>query len=460
MRLANSTFRTALTTALRAGPSDAGQLAAAAGISGRTVLRILAEMGDSVVATGAARRRRYSLRKPVRGQEAQQPLYVIDPQGRATELAPFSLLHPEGSWCPLAPAWPCEEESRDGLWPGLPYPLYDMRPQGYLGRHLARELHEALAVDADPSTWDDETIVHVLTREGSDCSGNLVLGDAALKKLQAQWVMPVQPVEEALLADHYAEMATGAGKHGVAQSSAAGEFPKFTALREGPQNSLTPHVIVKFSGAGEGETTRRWASLLACEHLAIRHAGTLQGVRASTTRILHAQGRSFLESERFDRVGQHGRLALVSLQTASDHLLGLGTQDWPSHAAGLAKAGYFADGDVQAVCRLWWFGRLIANTDMHLGNLALFVEGGRFSLAPAFDMLPMRYAPLPGGEVPVLPPWQPLLPLPAQRGVWQQACGAALAFWREAAADQRVEQVLREDFANNALALEKVAERV
>jgi len=52
--------------------------------------------------------------------------------------------------------------------------------------------------------------------------------------------------------------------------------------------------------------------------------------------------------------------------------------------------------------------RLIANTDMHLGNLTFHVEG-TFRLAPAYDMLPMAYAPLPGGEV---AKWQCALSIP------------------------------------------------
>jgi hypothetical protein len=39
---------------------------------------------------------------------------------------------------------------------------------------------------------------------------------------------------------------------------------------------------------------------------------------------------------------------------------------------------------------IWWFGRLIGNTDMHLGNLA-FVPG--LNVAPVYDMLPAMYAP-------------------------------------------------------------------
>jgi len=48
---------------------------------------------------------------------------------------------------------------------------------------------------------------------------------------------------------------------------------------------------------------------------------------------------------------------------------------------------------------LWCFGRLINNTDMHLGNLSLAIEGDVFRLLPLYDMCSMGFAPKSGGEV-------------------------------------------------------------
>lgn len=86
---------------------------------------------------------------------------------------------------------------------------------------------------------------------------------------------------------------------------------------------------------------------------------------------------------------------------------------------------------------MWWFGRLIGNTDMHTGNLSFVPQGKLLALAPAYDMLPMMYAPLAGGEVPVRA-FEPALPRHAERAVWLQACEAACAFWREVLHDERV----------------------
>ncbi len=116
--------------------------------------------------------------------------------------------------------------------------------------------------------------------------------------------------------------------------------------------------------------------------------------------------------------------------------------DWTAFAAALVKARWLGEEDAKAIGHLWWFGRLIANTDMHLGNLSFRPRQGRLHLAPAYDMLPMRYAPLPGGELPTDDFTFPL-PLPQARAVWLTACRAALDFWSRMADDSRISDGFR-----------------
>jgi hypothetical protein len=70
---------------------------------------------------------------------------------------------------------------------------------------------------------------------------------------------------------------------------------------------------------------------------------------------------------------------------------------WFPAAMGLRQAGLIDD---QALTDIRWldlFGRLIANTDMHGGNLAFFARGvGVTGLAPAYDLSPSLYAPIQG----------------------------------------------------------------
>ena len=416
---------------------------------------MLQELGDRVVSTGKARRTRYALRRDLRGVFGALPLYEVDGAGRAERVSQLELVRPEGSCLPLAgTGWPVPDESRDGWWGGLAYPLHDMRPQGYMGRQFARAEHRQLGVSANPHEWGDDDIAHVLNRTGSDASGNLILGDPAFEHWQALRLAPTAPLKSRALGAAYARLAEQAVGAGVVGSSAAGEFPKFAAMRE-RSGSATPHVLVKFSGADRSAAVRRWSDLLVAEHLALECAATLPGIASAASRIVEQAGRTFLEVERFDRHGLFGRSRLVCLTTLDAALLGAGTSDWSVLAARFEALGLLDAVAVDRILRLWWFGRLIANTDMHTGNLS-FVPQETLVLAPAYDMLPMLYAPLPGGELPSRR-FEPALPLPPQREAWSVACAAALAFWRMAAADARISAGFRRVCKANAARLDEVA---
>jgi len=458
----------ALRAALAAqAPASAAGLAAALGVSVPTLHRLLQRLvPQEWVTAGKARRARYALRRPLagrRGGVADLPVYAVDRAGLARPLAPLAVLQGGGCWMPLGGSgWPVPDESRDGWWPGLPYPLYDMRPQGYMGRLFARAEHAALGVPLDPQDWSDDDVLLALSLRGLDTSGDWIVGDEAHALWQARRLAQTASLAPEDTPAAYAQLAEQAVALGVPGASAAGEFPKFAARRTAPGDvaSDTPHVLVKFSGAGtgasDGPTVRRWADLLVCEHLALVHAARLPGVHAAHTRVLRHAGRTFLESERFDRHGEHGRSPLCSLETVNAALLGEPSRDWGLLAARLVRAGLLGDDDAAAIIRLWWFGRLIANTDMHLGNLAFRPVAGRLALAPVYDMLPMLHAPLPGGEVP-LRSFEPPLPPPGQRTAWHAACGAALSFWREAAQDGRISPEFRALCAQHAGQLERVA---
>ena len=176
-------------------------------------------------------------------------------------------------------------------------------------------------------------------------------------------------------------------------SSAGGEQPKFGAVTAGAP------VLVKFSPAGDAPADQRWRDLLVCEALALQ---TLQaaGIAAAQTDIVQAAGRVFLQSRRFDRTAQ-GRVGMVSLEMYDAHYIGNGSKIGPNWAAtamqtGRAGAESLSAADIQTLCLLDAFGALIANTDRHHGNVSLLLHQHRWQLAPAYDMLPMFYAPVCG----------------------------------------------------------------
>jgi hypothetical protein len=437
----------------------AADLAQALGVSVPTLHRLLQERAEPILVAGQARRTRYALRRAVRGDPGEYPLYAVDTSGRAVQVASLTAVAPAGCWVSLRGTdWPVVDEAREGWWEGLPYPLYDMRPQGYLGRQLARAVHCALAVPDNPNLWNDDDILFALSRIGSEMSGNLILGDDACERWQQDGLAQAEPLSEHGTAAAYVQLAAQAVAAGVPGSSAAGEFPKFPARRD-LAGRPTPHVLVKFSGADDSPAVRRWSDLLVCEHLALECARTLPQVESAHSRVLSQAGRTFLEVERFDRHGPRGRSPLCSLETLNAALLGMGTQDWACLADGLAAAKLLESEDVVCIHRLWWFGRLIANSDMHLGNLSFRPSGGRLRLAPTYDMLPMRYAPLPGGELPAAE-WTPSLPLPGHRDHWLVACRAAVHFWDLVAADTRIGAAVRGLGRVHRQGLRELAERV
>jgi len=417
----------------------AAELATALEVSGPTVLRMLREEAASVLAAGQARRRRYAWLRPLKGRAATLNLYAVGHDGRAQAQAPLSLIAPQGSHLMLdAAVWPVPGESMDGWWERLPLPLQDMRPQGFMGRHFARRHHRQLGLPADPAHWRDEDVLFALSSPwGGDAGGDLIVGDEALESWQQARRQGGRPLPPRKAGQHYLTLAEEAVSVGPAGSSAAGEFPKFTAERELP-GAHTPHVIVKFSGADDSAAVRRWSDLLVCECLALQAmARAWPDVAVAATRIVQQGGRTFLESERFDRHGEAGRSPLISLGTVDAYFLGAGLNDWPALAQRLHALRLLEAADVDRIARIWWFGRLIGNTDMHAGNLSFEPMAGRLRLAPAYDMLPMMYAPLAGGEVPGRR-FEAKVPLPAQREVWLQACRAALGFWDDVQRDGRI----------------------
>jgi serine/threonine protein kinase HipA of HipAB toxin-antitoxin module len=235
----------------------------------------------------------------------------------------------------------------------------------------------------------------------------------------------------------YVQKAEEVLANGEAGSSAGGEFPKFTALRM--LAGQPTHVIVKFSGSDGSSGSLRWADLLVCEHIALNTVRAHLGLRAAVSRIHQAGGRTFLEVERFDRHGELGRLPLCSWSAINAALFGLGGRPWTDAADALCLRGLISAESHSQLQQLWLFGQLIANTDMHDGNLSF--EPG-LQLAPVYDMLPMAYAPVRGLELPTRD-FQPALPLPAEQNSWRIAASAAEHFWRAAAEDTRISPEFR-----------------
>ena len=447
------------------GRLPAGELQRALGVSRATLMRRVRVAGEDIIVRGSARRTVYAARRALRGSKAALPLYRVDAQGTVLQIARLDLTHPDGCAVEFLAdfGWPLDEEMQRGGFDGLPYPLQDMRPQGFLGRRFARHHAALLQVPEDPTAWSDDHALHALSLVGADPLGDLILGEAACRR----WLERVQAmrlghggglVDDEGMPQAYGRLAESAMAQGLVGSSAGGEFPKFEAVRRDSQGQVR-HMLVKFSGSDDAPGTRRWADLLVCEHLAGRVLAAHLGVRAVASRIHRFGARTFLEVERFDRHGPCGRSGVASWAAVNGALLGLAGVPWPEAARQLLARGWLTAQDAGHTELLWYFGQCIANNDMHDGNLSFepAVLKGRpaLRLAPAYDMLPMAYAPVRGVE---LPAWEfrPKPPLPAERQTWEVAARAALAFWQAAADDARISAGFRGLCAENAGVLRRL----
>ena len=363
-------------------------------------------------------------------------MYRLDANARPRRLGQLQALHGGGFVLDADHPLPAFTHGafargpRTGLYPGLPWFLDDARPQGFLGRAFARRFGPDIGAPADLRSWQADDIVLSLLRFSTDGPGDLLLGDAALEQAMQALLQPTDVIDGTDVPNAYALRADAALRGELVGSSAAGEQPKFTARLHQRDGTLLP-VIVKFSERADTAAAQRWADLLHCEHL----AGEVlcdHGLPAAESHVVIGDGRVFLQSTRFDRNRHGGRHGFVSLAALDAAHYGHGRLPWWDFAAELQCDGWLEAADAQRLAILGWFGALIGNTDMHLGNAGLVLGDGRpLALAPSYDMLPMLWSPGAQGAL-VEREFQPALPNPQQQPQWREAAQAAQVFWREA----------------------------
>ncbi len=272
---------------------------------------------------------------------------------------------------------------------------------------------------------------------GEDLPGNVVVGHECLRRALARSAdLPGgNAISEADRESCYPQQAMEIARS-LPGSSAGGEQPKFLVTLRDDSGGFQP-VLVKFSAPMDQPTGRRWADLLLCEfhaHQVLAEAG----LSNPGARLLDANGRRFLEIPRFDRVGAGGRRGVVTLEALASSMIGHLSRNWADAAAELQRRGLIDASNLATIRRLHAFGELIGNTDMHFGNLAFFLEdGAQLRVTPAYDMLPMLWAPGNQGELidrclSLAPP------LPAFADSWREAAVLAEDFWSRVATDDRV----------------------
>jgi hypothetical protein len=408
------------------GAATSVELQAATGKSQATVSRLLAGLGPQVLKIGQARSARYALPRQIHGHPPQHALWWTDESGQRHDIGTLTHLANQTIDIQSAPF---------GGFQGalLPWYLSPLKAEGFLGRLTARRF-AALNVDHDPERWPLETILFAALQV-HDAPGAITLG------LQDHIATPLWLRQGSLAAD-LDEAAAGVADSLPAGSSAGGEQPKFLAVLEDAGEPR--QVLVKFPPPLPMPGGQRWSDLLHAEHLA---AATLDahGVAAASTRIVRTAARTYLISQRFDRIGMAGRRHVVAIGKVHQAFVEGAYRHWGETALALTRAHRLAASDAEMVLLVRDFGRLIGNTDMHAGNLGLLVDlgharQGRFQLAPVYDMLPMRYRPnaLAGG----IDDYTPFMLETSASGA--RAAVMAADFWGRVAAADAISASMRQ----------------
>ena len=459
---------------LRSGAQGAPALCEKLGISTPTLIQATKQYPNEIKVFGKTKGRRYALVQALRNGETELPVYRINEAGQATLIAHLWVLAadeygwkavrhtPENNQNNLKNNYKINgTETPETLYTGLPHGLADLRPQGYLGRAWSRAMRE-FGLPEDERTWTDHDVLFALSLRGDDLPGNQIVGKQAPTRLtqhhhrvRTQWIAPAARLQA------YAEQAQAASQHEhAAGSSVGGEQPKFLAQLAPSSDTPARSVLVKFTSELNNPIALRWADLLRAEHHALetlRHAGY-----AAARSELFADGtRVYLECERFDRVWseaaqQFGRRGVLSLRAFTD-AEGLAHLNWLEAVKRLVLAKMFDPSTIPLTALLTEFSILIGNGDRHHGNLALNTDGpAPWSLAPAYDVLPMNYAPRSSGEMRNTPlsfdtPSAESLPYRVQ------ALPLAQSFWQRIEADAQISPSFRQLATANGAVVEQHA---
>lgn len=396
------------------------------GVSRPTLMRVVRTVQSEIVRIGRGPSTRYGLRQTWPGLgDSRFPMVRITPEGTPTAAGELiTLAARETVWMPAGT-----------VSIGLPIELVDARPSGFLGRHFAG-VHADLRLPTRLADWSDHHILAAMARRGEDLPGNLIIGDESFDRWQALGNVARTRDDYPALAD-----ATIAGH--PPGSSAGGERPKFGVLVD------QKHVLVKFAARGSASdgVARRWCDLLVLEALALDVVSS-RGIAAAQTTIVETSSYWLLESERFDRLGPRGRLAVLSLAAVHDDP----ADSWTRAAVLLRNSRRLSDEDARRLRWLDAFGALIGNTDRHQYNILFFPGDSMLRLAPAFDQVSMLYAPSADGQVP-----SRVFAMPHATSdmldVWDDARIAAREFWARARNEDRLSADMRSICAANVTTL-------
>lgn len=402
----------------QSGPLKASYLCEFLGISQPTFSRLIAQGQNDILCMGRGSQRLYALKKRGGWVKPEIPVLSVDEKGTPSQVAILHSIYPQGFYL--------ESQVKTlptKIYKNLPYFFEDLRPSGFLGR-LIPHLHSDLGVPEDIRNWTDDDCLLYLVNYGWDLIGNYFIGEKSYNLYEENSIQRLDVVHENDREKHYPRVANLVLSHGQAGSSAGGEHPKFLSMCEKKGERIP--VLVKFSPPVGDAISHRIADLLICEHIA-HEVLQKHGHAAPQSCFLRGEDRLFLEIERFDRNKSGGRLGVISLRALDLEFVGH-LESWADTAESLFRQKKIDEVTYKKIVWLETFGKLIANTDRHHGNISFFCDGEKIKgLAPVYDMLPMMYAPQQNQLVPR--PFNPESKKFSEISVWNDALIAAQDFW-------------------------------
>lgn len=408
-------------------------------ISQATFTRLLSSLEPQILKIGRGRSSRYALKRKINYLPANinSESFNILMVNESAEISHIANLHAISQKSFFVESLSSLVYSK--IYSDLPYWLNDCRPSGFLGRLIPKKASE-LSYPEDIRLWDAECTLAYLSTLGWDLIGNLIIGEKAYSQaINNQENIPDQVINSKR-ASSYSKLANEIISLGAAGSSAAGEQPKFLAVKVNEKKEKIP-VLVKFSPSGEDEISKRRKDLLISEHLAFEVL-LEHNVSACKSEIIQGSDRTFLELERFDRIGTRARKGLITLDSLDSEFCGSGGS-WKEIALSLKNAKIINENIYEEIIWRYYFGLCIGNNDMHSGNLSFFIQGEKIlSLAPVYDMLPMYYAPK--YEEIIKPKFKPVILPPNDKNIWIKVLKPAKKFWEQLQKDTRISSDFRD----------------
>ena len=306
----------------------------------------------------------------------------------------------------------------------------------------------------DIRLWQDSDVLYALSHFAGDNAGGWLVGEENYQR----WIAAAPP--NVIIDDEkhkaWEQLSREALAGDVVGSSAGGEQPKFCCYSRTASGDA--HVLVKFTAPQRSPVTQRWADLLFAESIALNILANAGVAASDASTIKSENGQVFLQALRFDCVGDLGKRAIVSLESVQSEFV-TASSSWPHTVDKLVQAGIVEVATKEQVEKIWAFGRLIANSDMHAGNLSFYYSDFPLTLAPVYDMLPMAFAPSSAGMVRE-EPGEIRFDSSVSRQAWEFALPLADAFWYEVMSDRRIGDGFRQIASEMRVRLSDIATMV